>query len=309
MPVLHFVPAGPPAWPPMPMWSAPPPPSPRWCPQQPLVWRLGRQLPRTRQGQPHNAGGSIEGGSNGPAQMGEWSQGPRMCLLPLDDESYPHLQTRRRHRRHHGGGWVTSMTRIMTRRRGGTDICILRYIFFLLIDIWSFKLKGFFKNICITWKYKNIILINKLDNMCHCIYYLWNREKTGHGEDGRQKFMQHELTLVTSLLNINQRRCVSWKGERDMRPWRNRLCPLEALQILTLHWDHHHLSINLLLLSIYRWMLNVLSCIVTIVLVFCHVRDHANIWKYWSLFIFMYNVLFCVYRNNLLRHCICLGHI
>ena len=43
----------------------------------------------------------------------------------------------------------------------------------------------------------------------HCIYYLQRRETTGHGEDGRQKFMQHELTLVKSLLNINQRVCVS----------------------------------------------------------------------------------------------------
>ena len=30
-----------------------------------------------------------------------------------------------------------------------------------------------------------------------------------HGEDGRQNFMQHGLTLVKSLLNINQRVCVS----------------------------------------------------------------------------------------------------
>ena len=144
--------------------------------------------------------------------------------------------------------------------------------------------------------------------MCHCIYYRQRREGTDHGEDGRQKFMQHELTAVKSLLDTNQRRCVSWKGVRDLRPWRNRLCPLEVLQFATLHWDHH-LSINLLLLGIYHWMLNVLSCIVMIVLVFCHMRDHANIWKYWSLFTFMYNVLFFVYRNNLLRRCICLGHI
>ena len=45
----------------------------------------------------------------------------------------------------------------------------------------------------------------RIDGMCHCIYYLQRRETTGHGQDDCQKFMQHELTLMKSLLNINQR--------------------------------------------------------------------------------------------------------
>ena len=168
------MPAGPPAWPPMPVWSAPPPPPP-----PPPLTKLASPAPVGVEVGPPAAPtpGAIQDIFKTPKRPPKeaapgWTT--TSCLMippspdvppPPDVGSFPHYRTRLPLQRHHGGGRGINMTQIMTimtRWRGGTNVLqVYTYLFiYFLLDLKKLLL------------FLNIIYISYI--LLHCRFLVTN---------------------------------------------------------------------------------------------------------------------------------------